>query len=83
MTPVIDTVQRHPQRLLALAGHRVVKADALDKAAVAPVPRIRNNDIEKRALFGAASRQPYDHHERFPEEPKKTLIIRRKNQALQ
>jgi len=83
MTPVIDAVQCHAQRLLALTGHRVVKADALDKAAVAPVPRVRDNDIEERALFGAASGQPYDHHERFPEEPKKILIIRRKNQASQ
>ena len=43
------------QRLLALRGDGVVEADALDEAAVAAVARIRNDDIEERALLGAAT----------------------------
>jgi len=59
---VIDSIQRHAQRFLAFAGHGIVKADALDEAAIAPITRIGDHYVEKGALFRTTSGQSYDHH---------------------
>jgi hypothetical protein len=60
--PVVDALERQAQALLAFLGDRVVKADALDEAPVAAVARIGDDDVEKRALLGAASSESdYDH----------------------
>ena len=74
MPPVIDAIERNPQRFLAFAGDRVEKAHALDEAAIATVARIRDDDVEEWALLGAPSGQPYDDHD-LNSRLKKVLII--------
>src|SRR5664279_2409210 len=44
--PVIDAIQRKPQRLLALRSDRIVEADALDESTVATIARVGYDDIE-------------------------------------
>jgi hypothetical protein len=70
---VVDSIQRQAQRFIALTGDRVVEADALDEAPVAPIARIGYDDVEERSLLGAASGQPDDHHVEFLVQPKKDV----------
>jgi hypothetical protein len=53
--PVLNAVQRKAQRLVALAGDRIVEADTLDEATVAPVARVGDDDVEEGALLCAAT----------------------------
>src|SRR5690349_1215015 len=62
--PVLDAVERDPQRLLAAGRDRVVETDALDEAAVAAQARIGDDDVEEGALLRAAAGEPDDDHER-------------------
>jgi len=50
------------ERLLAGRRFGVVKTDALDEAAIARALRIRDHQIKKRALFGAAACQSDHNH---------------------
>jgi len=63
--PESDTVMHKSQAFLALGCHRVEKTDSLDKTPVAPVARISDDYVEKRALFGAAARKANDDHDCF------------------
>jgi hypothetical protein len=63
LLPIADAVERQAQALLAFPGDRVVEADSLDEAAVASIARIRNHDIEKRALLGASTGKSNDDHD--------------------
>jgi hypothetical protein len=59
---VIDTIQLNTQRLFALDRPGIIKTDALDESPVTGIAGIRHYHVKKRALLGAASRQPnYDH----------------------
>src|SRR5438105_7438884 len=65
MLPMIDSIERKPQSLFAVSSNRVVEADALNEAPIAPVARIGHDDIEKRPLLGAAPSQSDDNHREF------------------
>src|SRR5450759_3314353 len=60
--PVREALGLVAERLLACRRFGIVKTDALDKAAVARAPRIRDHQIKKRSLFGAAACQPDHNH---------------------
>src|SRR5262249_46205920 len=62
LLPVIDAVERKTDRFLVLAGDRVVKADALDEAAVAAIARVGDHYVEERALLGASTGKSNDDH---------------------
>src|SRR5262249_8330608 len=60
--PVIDPVERKAQAFFTVARDRVVEAHALDEPPVAPIARVRNDDVEERSLLGAATSQSDHYH---------------------
>jgi len=62
LLPERHAVDGEAQRLLVRGRDGIVEADALDEAPVAPVARIRDDDVEEGALLGAAASQSDDDH---------------------
>ena len=60
--PVSEPLGFEAKHLLASRRFGIVKTDALYEAAVARALRIRNHQVEKRTLFGAAACQSDHYH---------------------
>ncbi len=79
--PVGQPIGGNPKPGLGARRDRVVKADALDEAAIARIARIGSYDIEKRALLGAAACKSNNDHKRFLGFAGGRLEIRRRSGA--
>ena len=66
--PVSKAFGLDAERFLPLRRFGIVKTDALDETAVARALRIRDHQIKKRALFGAAACQPDHNHGKYDSE---------------
>src|SRR5215471_16079187 len=60
--PVRQALAVYAQALAPFRGLGIVKADALDEAAIACAARVGNHHIEERAFLGAAARESNDNH---------------------
>jgi hypothetical protein len=52
---VRQAISGNAELLITTDRNRVVEPDALDEATVPRIARISGNDVEKRALLGAAA----------------------------
>jgi hypothetical protein len=62
--PVFDPIERQTKTALAFGSDRVVKAQTLDKAAIAPVTAVGRNHIKKGPGFCATPRQTKNDHKK-------------------
>jgi len=61
--PVAQAVHGYAQAFLAGCCQRVVKTDALNKPAVTAVALVSDDDVEKRAMLGAATGESNHDHD--------------------
>src|SRR5207249_2666032 len=62
LRPVSDAIVGDPEAFFLFGRHRVVEADALNESAIAPIARVRDNNVVERTLLGAAARESDDNH---------------------